>query len=111
MNESAKKIIALDLPEMNPLPEHIAKYFKLCEDKLGMVPNVLKAYAFNETKLNAFTSMYNDLMLILINLDISFTKLLIVASSTLVKRPTDERKNPFFSITLFAVRLYVKNYL
>ena len=63
MNESAKKIIALDLPEMNPLPENIAKYFKLCEDKLGMVPNVLKAYAFNETKLNAFTNMYNDLML------------------------------------------------
>ena len=63
MNESAKKITALDLPEMNPLPEHIAKYFKLCEDKLGMVPNVLKAYAFNETKLNAFTNMYNDLML------------------------------------------------
>ena len=56
MNESAKKIIALDLPEINPLPEHIAKYFKLCEDKLGMVPNVLKAYAFNETKLNAFTN-------------------------------------------------------
>jgi uncharacterized peroxidase-related enzyme len=28
-----------------------------------MVPNVLKAYAFDEKKLRAFTEMYNDLML------------------------------------------------
>ena len=28
-----------------------------------MVPNVLKAYAFDIDKLNAFTAMYNDLML------------------------------------------------
>lgn len=28
-----------------------------------MVPNVLQAYAFDEGKLNAFTALYNDLML------------------------------------------------
>ncbi|WP_245216649.1 peroxidase-related enzyme [Sagittula salina] len=46
-----------------PLPEATQKYFDVCEEKLGMVPNVLKAYAFDIDKLNAFTAMYNDLML------------------------------------------------
>ena len=63
MNKPSKQETALNLPEMDPMPNNIRKYFKLCEDKLGLVPNVLKAYAFNETKLNAFTGMYNDLML------------------------------------------------
>jgi uncharacterized peroxidase-related enzyme len=63
MNKPSNPVTALNLPEMDPMPDNIRKYFKLCEDKLGLVPNVLKAYAFNETKLNAFTGMYNDLML------------------------------------------------
>ncbi|MBI1216966.1 MAG: peroxidase-related enzyme [Rhodobacteraceae bacterium] len=54
---------ALNLPMVDPLPEATAKYFAICEDKLGMVPNVLRAYAFDIAKLNAFTAMYNDLML------------------------------------------------
>ena len=54
---------ALDLPMMDPLPEATQKYFNICIDKLGMVPNVLQAYAFDIDKLNAFTTFYNDLML------------------------------------------------
>ena len=54
---------ALDLPMMDPLPEATQKYFDICNDKLGMVPNVLQAYAFDVDKLNAFTTFYNDLML------------------------------------------------
>lgn len=54
---------ALDLKMVDPLPDDIQKYFDVCQDKLGMVPNVLKAYAFDIDKLNAFTGMYNDLML------------------------------------------------
>ncbi len=54
---------ALDLPMVNPLPPETQKYFDICVEKLGMVPNVLKAYAFDIDKLNAFTTMYNDLML------------------------------------------------
>ena len=54
---------ALDLPMMDPLPEATQKYFDICNDKLGMVPNVLQAYAFDIDKLNAFTTFYNDLML------------------------------------------------
>ncbi|WP_172298241.1 peroxidase-related enzyme [Pseudoruegeria sp. HB172150] len=48
---------------VDPLPEATQKYFAICDEKLGMVPNVLKAYAFDIDKLNAFTGMYNDLML------------------------------------------------
>jgi len=54
---------ALDLPMMDPLPEATQKYFDICNDKLGIVPNVLQAYAFDIDKLNAFTTFYNDLML------------------------------------------------
>jgi len=53
----------LDLPQVDPLPAETQKYFDICQDKLGMVPNVLRAYAFDIDKLNAFTAMYNDLML------------------------------------------------
>ena len=41
----------------------MAAYFAKCEEKLGFVPNVLKAYAFDMPKLEAFVAMYNDLML------------------------------------------------
>ena len=41
----------------------MAAYFAKCEEKLGFVPNVLKAYAFDMAKLEAFVAMYNDLML------------------------------------------------
>ena len=54
---------ALDLPMTDPLPEATQKYFDICQDKLGMIPNVLQAYAFDIDKLNTFTAFYNDLML------------------------------------------------
>lgn len=56
-------IVALDLEADGPLSEDTQAYFAKCREKLGMVPNVLAAYAFDETKLRAFTDMYNDLML------------------------------------------------
>src|ERR1017187_5956088 len=55
-------ITALKLPPQ-PLSPDMAAYFAKCEEKLGFVPNVLKAYAFDMTKLSAFVAMYNDLML------------------------------------------------
>ncbi len=60
---NAPGVIALDLPEAHPLPEDIAAYFARCAEKLGMVPNVLRAYAHTPEKLRAFKDMYNDLML------------------------------------------------
>jgi uncharacterized peroxidase-related enzyme len=46
-----------------PLSPEMATYFAKCQEKLGFVPNVLKAYAFDSAKLSAFAAMYNDLML------------------------------------------------
>lgn len=58
-----KRPIALDIADETPLGDATLAYFDKCREKLGMVPNVLAAYAFNEAKLSAFTQMYNDLML------------------------------------------------
>jgi uncharacterized peroxidase-related enzyme len=57
------KPTALDLPPVDPLPEATARYFQICEEKLGIVPNVLRAHAFDIEKLDAFTALYNTLML------------------------------------------------
>lgn len=54
---------ALNLPAVDPLPPETRRYFDICRERLGMVPNVLLAYAHDIGKLNAFTAMYNDLML------------------------------------------------
>lgn len=57
-----EKITALDLPPAD-LGGATKAYFAKCEEKLGLVPNVLLSYAFDEKKLRAFTDTYNDLML------------------------------------------------
>ena len=57
-----RNITALKLKPEQLTPE-MAAYFAKCEEKLGFVPNVLKAYAFDMPKLSAFVAMYNDLML------------------------------------------------
>ncbi len=63
MTKDTKRPIALDLPMVEPLPEGTQKYFDLCTEKLGLIPNVLQAYAFDIGKLNTFAALYNDLML------------------------------------------------
>ncbi len=55
-------ITALELAAA-PLTPAMQAYFDKCTEKLGFVPNVLKAYAFDMAKLEAFVAMYNDLML------------------------------------------------
>ena len=56
------EITALGL-EQAPLNPAMEAFFAKCEEKLGFVPNVLKAYAFDMVKLEPFVAMYNDLML------------------------------------------------
>lgn len=46
-----------------PLDEAAQAYFDKCVEKIGFVPNVLQAYAFDMGKLAAFNAMYGDLML------------------------------------------------
>jgi uncharacterized peroxidase-related enzyme len=52
--------LALQRGTLSPAME---AYFGKCMEKLGFVPNVLAAYAFDNAKLEAFVNMYNDLML------------------------------------------------
>jgi uncharacterized peroxidase-related enzyme len=56
------KPMALDLPDAVLSPA-MAGYFQKCQDKIGYIPNVLRAYAFDNAKLEAFAAFYNDLML------------------------------------------------
>ena len=57
-----RMITALALRRGKLSPEMEA-YFAKCTEKLGFIPNVLAAYAFDNAKLEAFVAMYNDLML------------------------------------------------
>ena len=56
-------ISRLPVPETSDLDPDLQKYFRNCQEKLGMVPNVLRAYAFRPAHLRTFISMYNELML------------------------------------------------
>jgi uncharacterized peroxidase-related enzyme len=57
-------VTALDLPlpSRESLPPDLQKYFRLCDEKIGFLPNVLAAYTFDEKKLRAFIGFYNELM-------------------------------------------------
>lgn len=74
---------ALVLEQETPLSAEMTAYFAKCEDKLGMVPNVLRAYAFNNEKLEAFVGFYNDLMLAGSNLSKLDRELIAVAVSSI----------------------------
>jgi uncharacterized peroxidase-related enzyme len=60
--QTPEPVIALDLP-VAPLEPDMQAYFAKCVEKLGFVPNVLQAYAFDAEKLKAFVAMSDDLML------------------------------------------------
>lgn len=64
MSAQPDHIHALDLPipDADTLDEDLQKYFAVCQEKLGMVPNVLRSYAIAPARLRSFIAMYNDLM-------------------------------------------------
>lgn len=53
----------IDLPSRDALPEDMQKYFRICDEKLGMVPNVLLAYSHNVEQFRTFSKFYNALIL------------------------------------------------
>jgi len=57
-----EKVMALDLSPAE-LDEAMKAYFAKCQEKLGFIPNVLRAYSFDLAKLKAFVAMSDDLML------------------------------------------------
>jgi uncharacterized peroxidase-related enzyme len=74
------RFLALDLPPAE-LSAAMKAYFAKCDEKLGFVPNVLKAYGFDNAKLEAFAAMYNDLMLAPSGLDKLEREMIAVAVS------------------------------
>lgn len=55
--------LKLPVPPRSALAPDLQKYFGICDEKIGFLPNVLAAYTFDEKKLRGFIGMYNDLML------------------------------------------------
>jgi uncharacterized peroxidase-related enzyme len=60
--DTEDRVMAIDLPPGELSPE-MSAYFDKCDEKLGFIPNVLRAYAHDDAKLSAFAAFYNDLML------------------------------------------------
>jgi uncharacterized peroxidase-related enzyme len=56
------EVMALKLRPARLSPA-MAAFFQNCEEKLGFVPNVMKAFSFDMAKLEAFVAYRNDLML------------------------------------------------
>lgn len=56
-------ITRLKPADIETLDDDLKAYFEKCVEKLGMIPNVLRAYALRPEKLRRFSRIYNELML------------------------------------------------
>jgi uncharacterized peroxidase-related enzyme len=56
-------VMALPVPDPETLDNDLKAYYAKCQDKLGLVPNVLRAYSSRPEKLRTFIKLYNELML------------------------------------------------
>ncbi len=56
-------VMDLHTPDDADWPEDLLPYRDKCLAKLGLVPNVLKAYGLRPAKLRTFIASYNELML------------------------------------------------
>ncbi|HZU90739.1 MAG TPA: peroxidase-related enzyme, partial [Stellaceae bacterium] len=56
-------VSGLPVPDPETLDDDLKALFARCVDKLGIVPNVLRAYSLRPQKLRNFIAMYNELML------------------------------------------------
>ena len=58
-----EKIWSLKIPiKKNIKDKEIKEFFKVCENKLGLVPNILKTNSIDKKKFSAFNIFYNRLM-------------------------------------------------
>jgi uncharacterized peroxidase-related enzyme len=55
--------MALPIPDPESLDDDLKAYYAKCQDKLGLVPNVLRSYSARPEKLRTFIKFYNELML------------------------------------------------
>lgn len=61
--EKKEKYWSLKIPiNLSKIDREMKEYLIVCEEKLGMVPNILKTNTINKKKFDAFNSFYNRLM-------------------------------------------------
>src|SRR5689334_25265538 len=87
-DDSEMTALALQRGNLSPAMQ---AYFAKCQEKLGFVPNVLSAYAFDNAKLEAFVAMYNDLMLAPSGLSKLEREMIAVAVSSINRRSEERR--------------------
>ena len=63
MPKQLTAISKLPVPGRGRLDADLRKYMDVCADRLGMVPNVVRAMALRPEKLRTFIAKYNELML------------------------------------------------
>jgi uncharacterized peroxidase-related enzyme len=56
-------ISRLPVPPVETLDADLRRYFDKCIEKLGLIPNVLRAYSFRPERLRNFIDLYNEIML------------------------------------------------
>ena len=58
-----EKLWSLKIPiNLSKINNDIKEYLDICEEKLGLVPNILKINTIDKKKFNAFNIFYNRLM-------------------------------------------------
>ena len=61
--EKKEKYWSLKIPiNLSKIDKEMKEYLIVCEQKLGMVPNILKTNTINKKKFDAFNNFYNRLM-------------------------------------------------
>ena len=61
--EKKEKYWSLKIPiNLSKIDNEMKEYLIVCEQKLGMVPNILKTNTINKKKFDAFNNFYNRLM-------------------------------------------------
>ena len=61
--DQLQHISKLPVPDIESLDEDLQKYMRICTEKLGLIPNVIRAFALRPEKLRTFIGKYNELML------------------------------------------------
>jgi len=61
--DQLQHISKLPVPDVESVDEDLQKYMRICKEKLGLVPNVIRAFALRPEKLRTFIAKYNELML------------------------------------------------
>ncbi len=75
-------LMKLDVPDIGSLDDDVKKYLAICQEKLGIIPNVLLTYTFNQKKFRTFSRMYNEIVLGESNLSVLEREMIAVVTSS-----------------------------